>query len=166
MSKLDELQKEYGSLGNRDFTGWQKDNFREGLKAITTKDVSSSDEGKSYIELLKKYRGGSEERIGGYVRNKRGGERGTNRGVCEEHAPHENPLFMRLSENAKNPKLTKTYQNVLTRIAARLRRRQRRGYNKATKRAAFFYRHRSNEYRRQSTTERGRNHEKGRVNLN
>ena len=56
MSKLDELQKEYGSLGNRDFTGWQKDNFREGLKAITTKDVSSSDEGKSYIELLKKYR--------------------------------------------------------------------------------------------------------------
>ena len=69
------------------------------------------------------------------MRNKRGGKRGTYRGVFEEHAPRRKPLFMRLSEIAKNPKLLKTSQNVLRRIAGRLTAAAAQRNNKATKRA-------------------------------
>lgn len=55
MSKLDELLKEYGSLNDREIRPLLEQ-LRDGLKAITPDDVTSYEQGKSYIELIKKFR--------------------------------------------------------------------------------------------------------------
>lgn len=55
MSKLDELQKEYGSLNDLEIRPLLEQ-LRDGLKAITPDDVTSSEQGKLYIELIKKFR--------------------------------------------------------------------------------------------------------------
>ena len=56
MSRLQKLQEEYGSVDCRDLCSRQLEQFRNGLKGIAPDEVSSAEEGKSYIELLKKFR--------------------------------------------------------------------------------------------------------------
>ena len=65
------------------------------------------------IDNPRKNRGVTEEQIGGYARNKRGGDRGTNRGVTEEHTRPKKPDRMRLFRLARNSKLIKTVQDCL-----------------------------------------------------
>ena len=56
MSRLKKLQEEYGSLDCRDLSPRLSKQLRNGLKEITQDEISSSEDGKSYIELLKKFR--------------------------------------------------------------------------------------------------------------
>ena len=56
MKKLQQLEKQYGSVDCRELGSKHLTQLRNGLRDIAPKEVSSSEDGKTYIELLRKFR--------------------------------------------------------------------------------------------------------------
>ena len=56
MSTLQQLKREYGVVDCFDLGSTQLKKLRDGLKNVTPAEVTSSDDGKAYIELLRKFR--------------------------------------------------------------------------------------------------------------
>ena len=56
MNKLKQLRKQYDSVDCRDLGARKLEQLRNGLKNVTPDEVSSSDDGKAFIELLRKFR--------------------------------------------------------------------------------------------------------------
>lgn len=56
MSTLVELCSQYGDIDCRDLSPRKLEQLRDGLKSVTTEEVSSAEEGRSFIDLLRKFR--------------------------------------------------------------------------------------------------------------
>lgn len=56
MSMLQQLRQQYDNVDCRDLGSNQLKPLREGLKCVSPEDINSAEDGKAYIELLRKYR--------------------------------------------------------------------------------------------------------------
>lgn len=56
MAMLQQLRNQYDNIDCRDLGSRQLDQLRNGLKSVAAEEITSSEEGKAYIELLKKFR--------------------------------------------------------------------------------------------------------------
>ncbi len=56
MATLQQLRRRYDSIDCRDLGARQLEQLRDGLKSVTAKEIDSSEDGKAYIDLLRKFR--------------------------------------------------------------------------------------------------------------
>lgn len=56
MGMLQRLEEQYGNMDYKDLSMSHLKHLRDGLKEVTQDEISSSDDGKSYIDLLKRFR--------------------------------------------------------------------------------------------------------------
>ena len=56
MAMLQQLREQYDNIDCRDLGSRQLEQLRDGLKSVAAEEITSSEEGKAYIELLKKFR--------------------------------------------------------------------------------------------------------------
>ena len=56
MAVLQQLRKHYGNIDCRDLGSRQLEQLRDGLKGVELGEITSSADGKAYIDLLRKFR--------------------------------------------------------------------------------------------------------------
>lgn len=56
MAKLQQLRQQYGSVDCRDLGARQLELLRDGLKSVAPDEITSSEDGNAYIDLLRKFR--------------------------------------------------------------------------------------------------------------